>query len=79
MANAESVFNSIFGVLHTIFGGIRDLVTKMSADYASLILLAIAIVGGYYLNYKYPQWIGKMGKFVFVLYALIFFLLLKFV
>ena len=80
--NIESAFTSVFGFLHSVTAFVRDTVFKYVPDYATLIIIALALVGGYFLDQKKPTLTS--GKVLFVnttvlWYALIIFLILKFI
>jgi hypothetical protein len=81
MVNFESMFTSLFGVIHSVTSAIRDMIIKMAPEYATLIMLGACMVGAFFLDKKHPS---SAKQFLFLpqnvwLFGLIFFLILRFV
>jgi len=72
----EEAINSIFVAIGSVTQSIRSFIGSFAPDYMTLILLAISLVTGYYLNRKFPNFATKA---MFISYGLILFLLLRFV
>lgn len=83
MAGEGAVSTGINGVIDGIFNAIgvatkaiRDLVHSFAPDYYILILFGISVLGGWYINKKYP---GLLNRYAIVGYGMIIFLLLRYV
>lgn len=76
MVETQGMFDSVFGMMHTATSAVRGMIASAVPAYADLILLGLSVLGGYYLAKKYPALVQKWPMFV---YAIIIFLLLRFV
>ena len=76
MVDINGMFNSLFSLIGSITGAIRDMVVKTMPNYSTLILLGLGILGGWYLAKKFPK---LDGYYTIALYGIIIFLLLRFV
>lgn len=74
--NITGTFDGLFTGLHGILQPIRDMLTKSFPELAIIIYMGLAGVAGYYLYKRYPLIQGYM---VAVLYAILVFLVLRFV
>jgi len=72
----ETTFQSVFSLIGQVTGTIRSLITSIAADYSSLILLVLSILGGWYLAKRFPK---LDGYYTILVYVLAIFLLLRFV
>lgn len=72
----NGILDTIFKAIHSVTFGLRTFINNRAPDLLYIILLGLAIGGGYYLNMKYPNIIQKYGV---VWISIMFYLLLRFV
>lgn len=72
----NGILDGIFSALGAITSAIKNLVNGIAAEYSTLILLGLAVLGGWYLNKRYPNFIAKWALVWFIL---VVYLLLRYV
>ena len=76
MVEVVGIFGTVLGYLSSIMGTVRGVIVSVAGDWANIVMLGIAVVGGYYISKRYP---AISGTTAIILYGLLLFLLLKFV
>ena len=68
--------DTVFGYVHSVTTAVRDLVSGIMPEYSSWILLVLGGVGAYYV-YKNSSF--NRGTVLMIMYALFFYVLLRYV
>jgi hypothetical protein len=72
-----AILDSFFNVIGAITGFIRETTKLITVNYYNIVLLLLAIFGAYFIWKKYPTINNRYV--IFTLYALILFLVLRFI
>lgn len=76
MVDITNTFNSVFNAIGGVTKAIRGIIDSTLPNYAILVYIGLAVVGGYYLAKKYPR---LDGWWTITMYTLVIFLVLRFV
>lgn len=76
MVEVSNILDTFFGWISTVTTGLRGFIGTSFPEFGYIIILGLSIIGGYYLNKKFPNIIEKYGV---VWVSLIIYLLLRYV
>lgn len=71
----EDIIIKALTTLHGLTDSLRGFIAGLAPEYVTIILLALSMIGGYFLVKKMPNFLIRIP--LWVLYGLIFFLLLR--